>query len=163
MEYLVYLTSYPVLELISLWLVFWLIRGYIVTINTSVQAAHKNIAEILTAGPAMVGRHFSSLAINRYGEIFHASDKLVTLFGYTSPSQLVGKPLTTLIPEEFHTEYINNMRRFFKEKNSRSRMMSTRIVEGRTRSGETIKVAVALEYGEDIDGHPYAVAIVAEA
>ncbi len=82
------------------------------------------------------------LVVNRKGEILWCNQQVKTLLNY-QVSELTGKPLDTLLPQEFKEAHAVMLNQYFRHPISRP-MGFSRPLEALTHSGKPLKVAIAL-------------------
>jgi len=91
------------------------------------------------------------LVINKAGEIVTVNNFLVTLFGYNTPEDLVGKKIEVLIPSRFHKHHVKDRDHY--AHNPESRPMGVgRDLYGIKKTGEEFPVEVSLSSYQNEDG-----------
>jgi len=80
--------------------------------------------------------HDGIVAIDRKGKVILFNEAAVKMFGY-SPEEVIGQPLTMLLPEQYITKHIGGVSRFF-ETGETTLIGKTIEMEGSRRDGEPI-------------------------
>lgn len=83
------------------------------------------------------------LVINKEGKINLVNNLLITLFGYSNVSEIIGKEVEVLIPERFHNHHVGNRQRYNKNPERRPMGMG-RDLFGRKKNGEEFPVEISL-------------------
>ena len=95
--------------------------------------------------------------VNQQQQIVSTNASANDMFGYTA-EEIVGKPLTMLIPREYHKEHKGHVDRFMGDGQKRS-MGVGRDLYGQRKDGTKFPVEAGLS-PFNIDGHQYVMALV---
>ncbi len=98
------------------------------------------------------------VVVSEDGTITAVNRLLEDMFGY-APGELVGEPLTTLMPERFRARHLGHRKGYFKAPTRRP-MGATLSLSGRRRNGEEFPVDISLNYERGADGSLQAIAFV---
>lgn len=86
--------------------------------------------------------HDGIVAIDRKGKVILFNEAAVKMFGY-SPEEVIGEPLTMLLPEQYITKHIGGVSRFF-ETGETTLIGKTIEMEGSRRDGQAFPVELSL-------------------
>lgn len=86
--------------------------------------------------------HDGIVAIDRKGKVILFNEAAVKMFGY-SPEEVIGQPLTMLLPEQYITKHIGGVSRFF-ETGETTLIGKTIEMEGSRRDGQAFPVELSL-------------------
>jgi len=89
------------------------------------------------------------LVVDQTGTITLANNFLITLFGYSDESELIGKKLEILIPRRYHHQHVADRERFTEHPTTRPMGMG-RDLFGITKSGQELPLEISLSsYSND--------------
>jgi len=86
--------------------------------------------------------HDGIVAIDRKGKVILFNEAAAKMFGY-SPEEVIGQPLTMLLPEQYITKHIGGVSRFF-ETGETTLIGKTIEMEGSRRDGQAFPVELSL-------------------
>lgn len=108
--------------------------------------------------PIINSSPFGQLLIDQNGIIRLINNKIVELFGY-SEAELIGKPLTPLIPERYRTRHFDLMKSYISQPVSRE-MGAGRDLTGLHKNGEEFPIEIGLSTVNTQDGQFVTASIV---
>ena len=94
------------------------------------------------------------LAINKEGKIKLANNFLISLFGYSNVSEIIGQKVEVLIPERFHNHHDKDRQKYIKKPERRPMGLGMDLF-GRKKNGEEFPVEISLssfKKGEQVFG-----------
>lgn len=100
------------------------------------------------------------LVINSKGEIVLANDFLTTHFGYSSPSELIGKQMEILIPDRYHHQHVKERHHYAAHPVTRPMGMG-RDLFGARKDGTELPLEISLSSYTD-NGEVYSVAFISD-
>ncbi len=83
------------------------------------------------------------LVINKEGKIKLANNFLISLFGYSNVSEIIGKEVEVLIPERFHKHHVPDRQRYIKKPERRPMGLGMDLF-GTKKNGEEFPVEISL-------------------
>jgi PAS domain S-box-containing protein len=91
------------------------------------------------------------LVVDKTGTITLANNFLITLFGYSDESELIGKKLEILIPQRYHHQHVTDREHFTEHPTTRPMGMG-RDLFGVTKNGRELPLEISLSSYSNDDG-----------
>lgn len=91
------------------------------------------------------------LLINKEGDIITANNFLISIFGYSKATEIIGKKVEVLIPQRFHSHHVGDRKRYTKNPERRP-MGIGRDLFGRKKDDTEFPVEISLSSFTDEEG-----------